>query len=530
MKKNVLLSFLSIFIFNYIHAQLTVSEETDDEIFIYSLAGPGIVVSDIERTCAEGASGFFNSTDANVGIENGMILTSGSISNAMGPNNLGSASMPNSTDGDDDLSDAAGYLTYDGCIIEFNMTVAADTLKLSYVFGSEEYLEFAGTGFNDIFAFWVSGPGIPDPVNIALVPGTTLPVAINNVNSIENPDYYIDNGDGFAAPYSTDPFYVQYDGLTTVLLASTPVSAGETYHMKIAIADGSDMIYDSGVFLETGSLGSLRLKHESLADFELDNAVEKCANGYFKFTNEVPCAEPLVLDYYVAGSATNGVDYELIAEQLIIPAWDSIGIIEIAPLHDAITESLESVVLYLYNPQSGFIYDTLSLLIDDELELAGFESIVTDLNVQFAETSGEAVAWEWDFGDGTYSSENAPLHTYAESGVYEVCLTITNDITCTDESCSDVVVGTVGINNENADAIIISPNPVDNILHVEFPANITGTIKLTIVNITGQTIYSETKEASAKFADVDLSVNPSGIYFVQLSAGENIYTRRLEKL
>ena len=50
------------------------------------------------------------------------------------------------------------------------MTVAADTVRIDYVFGSEEYLEFVGTSFNDVFAFWVSGPGIPDPVNIATIP------------------------------------------------------------------------------------------------------------------------------------------------------------------------------------------------------------------------------------------------------------------------------------------------------------------------------------------------------------------------
>lgn len=73
-----------------------------------------------------------------------------------------------------------------------------------------------------------------------------------------------------------------------------------------------------------------------------------------------------MIDYYIAGSATNGVDYELIPNQLTIPAFESEGIIEIIPLHDAVAESFESVELYLYNPQSGFVYDTLSLLIDDE--------------------------------------------------------------------------------------------------------------------------------------------------------------------
>ena len=75
MKKFLLSGSLLLIITTQINAQLTVTAELDDETFIYSLAGPGIVVSGIERNCAEGASGFFNSMDANVGIENGMLLT-----------------------------------------------------------------------------------------------------------------------------------------------------------------------------------------------------------------------------------------------------------------------------------------------------------------------------------------------------------------------------------------------------------------------------------------------------------------------
>jgi len=56
------------------------------------------------------------------------------------------------------------------------------------------------TGFNDIFAFLISGPGIVGTQNIALVPGTTTPVSIFNVNNVTNPAYYVNNGDGFTPP------------------------------------------------------------------------------------------------------------------------------------------------------------------------------------------------------------------------------------------------------------------------------------------------------------------------------------------
>ena len=528
--KNFLLFFaLSLIITTQINAQLTVTAELDDETFIYSLAGPGIVVSGIERNCAEGASGFFNSMDANVGIENGMLLTSGSADNAIGPNNTGSTTMYNGTDGDDDLTAAAGYLTYDACVIEFDMTVAADTLKLSYVFGSEEYMEYAVSGFNDIFAFWVSGPDILVPVNIAQVPGTDLPVAINNVNAFTNEDYYVHNGDGIDTPYSTDDMYVQYDGLTTVLLAHIPVTAGETYHMKIAVADGSDGVLDSGVFLETGSLGSLRMNHETMADNDLTYAVEKCATGYFKFTNEVPCAEPLVLDYYIAGSATNGVDYEMIPEQLIIPAWDSVGIIEIIPLHDAVAESFESVELYLYNPQSGFVYDTVTILIDDELDLDGYESVSDGLVVEFTETAGEAVSWLWEFGDGSISTLQSPTHVFTAPGTYEVCLTITDALGCDDQYCKEVEVGAVGIDNTTPSDFIVSPNPTQNNITIEIPAILSGDVEVSIKNVLGQTMMSQIVNANMLSVEMNLSALGSGLYFVELHSEGKTFVKQIEK-
>lgn len=492
------------------YAQIVLTPEANDTVFIYSLAGPGIVVSNIERNCATDASSFFNSTDANVGIENGILLTSGLYNLAAGPNDDGGTSGYNGTAGDPDLDPLTDWLTYDACIIEFDMTVMADTLKLNYVFGSEEYPEYVFSSFNDVFAFWVSGPDIPTPVNIAVVPGTDLPVTINNINSTTNEMYYVANGDGFEAPYSTDDYYVQYDGLTTVLLATIPVTAGETYHMKMAIADASDAILDSGVFLETGSLGSLRMMHEAYADNGLSFAVEKCANGYFKLTNEVPSSEPLVIDYMIAGSAVNGVDYETIPEQLTIPAWDSVGYINIVPIHDGVDEVFESVILYLYNPQSGYVYDTLTLLIDDEPASASYVADIADLTVSFTETSGAAVTAVWDFGDGTTSTELNPVHTYSEDGYYMVCVETVNAYGCADEFCSELAVGAVSVTDLSA-LLTITPNPTTDVLVA------TGLIpdaQIIIRNMQGAAVMH--LQATGDQMTIDVAQLPAGKYMLEL--------------
>lgn len=527
MKKILLLTCVSMAALSNINGQLIVTDEPNDTTFIYSLAGPGIVVSGMERNCAEGASGFFDATSANVGIDNGIMLTSGTLINVVGPNNSSSATGYNGTPGDDDLTPLTIWETYDACAISFDMNVAADTLKLQYVFGSEEYAEFVGSGFNDVFAFWVSGPGMADPVNIAVVPGTETPVTINNINIDTNPEYYIPNGTGFDAPYMDDDTYVQYDGLTTVLLANIPVTAGETYHMKMIVADAGDGVFDSGVFLETGSLGSLRMQYQTLADNDLTYAIEKCAKGYFKLINEVPCAEPLVIDYYIAGSATNGVDYEMLPGQITIPAFVSEGIIEVNPIPDAVDESLESVVLYLYNPQSGFVYDTLTLLIDDEAAPASFTAENDDLVYTFTETSGIASAVTWDFGDGTTSTEMNPTHTYLAEGVYSVCVTSVNIYGCSDTYCEEVMVGTVDITNLSND-LTISPNPANNYITVNYSGVINSDLIITIKNVTGTIVSTTTSNAPT--TTLDLQSLASGIYFIELNNGGVISVQKIEKL
>ncbi len=215
--KPTLRSFLRVTLFtlgftflqNYVSAQLTVDDSATPEELVTSLVGEGVTVSDITMDCPSGAFGFFECVDCNVGIGSGILLTSGSASLAVGPNNTSSATGDNGAPGDPDLDDIPGILgTNDACVLEFDLTVTSDTIRFNYSFGSEEYLEFVGS-FNDAFAFYISGPGIVGSENIALIPGTATAVSINNVNTGSYPEYYVVNGDGFTAPYNTDDYYIQ---------------------------------------------------------------------------------------------------------------------------------------------------------------------------------------------------------------------------------------------------------------------------------------------------------------------------------
>ena len=234
-----------------------------------SLVGSGVTISNATYTGSARAAGNFSSATNIFGFTSGLVLSSGSVRNVVGPNCVsGSAlaandngdsgiSVDNVQPGDTDLSNLAGGLTEDAAVLEFDFVPTSTSLSFQYVFASDEYNEFVGD-FNDVFGFFLTAPD-GSPVNIALIPGTNLPVSINNVNGGNplgtnpvNPQFYINNEFLPAAA----PLDTEMNGLTTVFTAQATVVPGQTYHIKLAIADESDHLYDSNVFVQAGSLSS----------------------------------------------------------------------------------------------------------------------------------------------------------------------------------------------------------------------------------------------------------------------------------
>lgn len=212
------------------------------------LFGSCVNVSNLTYTGAPEAIGYFVDNDAEIdsAFTYGLMLTTGSVYQSVGPNNSASAGVNNNLPGDADLNALIpGYTTYDASILEFDFSSPSDTIIASdIVFASEEYPEWVGSSFNDVFGFYISGPGITGTQNLALVPATTDPISVNSVNPNQNSSYYVDNANGIT---------YQYDGRTTIIRLRYPITPGQTYHFKIAIADAGDGIYDSGVMIKAGS-------------------------------------------------------------------------------------------------------------------------------------------------------------------------------------------------------------------------------------------------------------------------------------
>jgi hypothetical protein len=227
---------------------LTVTETGDANTLVNEFLGSGITVTGISYNGAAVASGTFtDGLSSGIGIDEGIILTSGRAGFAVGPNDSDYKTQHNGWGGDPDLEGLIpGYTVNDATVLEFDFESAGGDVYFNYVFASEEYNEWVDSPFNDVFGFFLDG------TNIAELPDGT-PVTIDTVNKLDNPTLYNNNDPSDGIP----PFNIEYDGFTDVLTVSfTGLSAG-THHIKLAVADAGDHVLDSAVFLQAGTFSDV---------------------------------------------------------------------------------------------------------------------------------------------------------------------------------------------------------------------------------------------------------------------------------
>ncbi len=373
------------------HAQIDVTENYTAAALAQKLAGPGVTILNPVLNCPVQANGLFRVITSNIGIDSGIILTTGrAATNGAGIGVNGAsfnlASTRNNGNGDRDLEPLAGQATHDACALEFDVIPQGDTVKFDYVFGSEEYINATCGPYNDAFAFFISGPGIGTTDNMALVPGTNIPVTINSINSgVPGPNYSL-SGCTSMGPGSPFTSYfvnnsagtsITYQGFTTVLQAVHQVIPCSTYHLKMVIADGGNYIYDSGVFIRAGSLQANTLSITPVGGDSRTSradafAVKECAAGSFRIHRPQAKATAETVHYTIAGTAVNGYDYNLIPDSVIIPAGQQEVAITIRGLATpANGPKVVTLLLHAPNNCSGAtIADSASLTLLDTIHVA----------------------------------------------------------------------------------------------------------------------------------------------------------------
>jgi len=420
--KKLLFFVLAIASFQVSYSQLVVSNPNTPAYYVQNiLLGTGVTASNITFNGAPGNTpnaqiGQFNAINTNpyLGIDSGIVMASGDVNVAVGPNNSGSASLGGgnlgASDPDLDQLEGTGSGTNDKSILEFDFIPTGDTITFNFIFGSEEYPEWVSAGYNDAFGFFLSGPGIAGPysnsaTNIALIPGTTTPVTIDNVNSASNPSYYIDN-----TPFSGAQS-IQFDGYTTPITAVGLVQCGLLYHIKLAIADVGDAIYDSGVFLEGGSFSSNNTMDATTAnvpsdvficnppfDVNFSSGPTPPPNSYWDFGDSTGTSTQQNPTYTYADSGSYVVMYVAYdqANPCVLPdtAYFNVNIVQTGAL-------------------------------DAQIDIPPYDPCDDSLTIALQSSGSGADSIYWDLGDGTTIPNNTPdtipfNHTYTVNGDYIV--------------------------------------------------------------------------------------------------------------
>ena len=325
-----ILVFLCGFISNYAQ-NITVDEGftpqylVNDVLINSSCANVlNVSVSGGNFASGEKSFGYFDATGTSFPFQNGIVLSTGKIVNAQGPNTSLSDDGGNmGWNGDPDLNQALGLSnTFNATILEFDFIPLGNRISFDYIFSSEQYLSNPMSNqcnFTDGFAFLLRRNGETNYQNLAVVPNTNIPVKVNTVR-----------GSGTICPAANETYFdafngtvhpTNFNGQTKVLTAQSDVIPGETYHIKLVIADEGNHRFDSAIFLGGGSfnfgidIGDDRLiatgnplcTNETLAV----DATQIGATNYqwYKDTNLIPGATNATYNITSAGDYLVEINY-----------------------------------------------------------------------------------------------------------------------------------------------------------------------------------------------------------------------------
>jgi len=434
------------------------------------------------------AFAYFDQNGSVFPFESGILMVTGPAAMAVGPNDESSAGTDNSLGSDPQLEAIASNSVHNATILEFDFIPSSDTILFEYIFGSEEYNEYANTSYNDVFGFFLSGgPEGYSNVNIALIPGTTTPVAINNVNwgnsyspivtplgDAVNPAYYFENSGGEA---------VEFDGHTVPLVAMAVVTPCEEYHIKLAVGDCGDGVFDSGVFLKEGSFtdgGEISMHHPTPAYGAYDQLFEGC-ESYYVFSRLDSSASALldsveiVLSY--DGSATMGADYSNLPSSVWIPIGQMSDTIFFETFEEGTVEPIETIIINLLSGCPCSMSATSdTIYINDYIV---FKAGVSPNNLQYCDGAApdsimieaysdshdsDFLYYQWSNGvvgpedsivwvhpSPGYNVYYATISDLCENSVTDSCVIIISDLTGSEVDytsgalCNDECVGTMDV-------------------------------------------------------------------------------------
>ena len=455
--------FCVLFFCNTINAQIITNctAPYDNATSLVNLLVDGVPFSNATLTGFDCAAGFFDGTNTNLDLSSGFAMCTGGIDmlTGLGANTQGTGSDPDLVT-QLQLVNSASTIVNNVIVLEFDFEPNSDQIAFQYVFGSEEYPGYTCSDFNDIFGFFLSGPGINGPfsnngINLAMIPDpnnpgsyTDTPVMINSINSGVSSsgnngpcDDIDENWQDYAVFFTGNPDEetVNMPGFTVPLTATSSVIPCETYHIKLALANVSDQALQSAVFLLENSFSSTGTFMESSSDYgpwsgNDTTLVEGCFDGELTFGLTETIQTDYVIDFVVGGTATEGVDFETMGSQAIISAGDLLTSIPLVPFYDGIVEGNETLSVFA-TVTDGCAEEEMEfnfLIVDrmpmymDSLPDTAFCPGDLAITINPSITGGiQPMSYQWLYNGATYSNQeiitiqpnNIGFYTFQANGL-----------------------------------------------------------------------------------------------------------------
>lgn len=511
------------------HAQVIIDQGlTPDSLVRNVLLGAAVEVNDVRFNGADGTLlvpvgigpsevGRFDGSNTSIGIPGGVVLsTNVAMHHIPGPNDrldrTGGGFPLSSAMPDMDLSRLTGNAQalasggnniYNKAVLEFDLVPQNDMLAVRYVFSSEEYERWVCSEYNDVFGFFLSGPGITGPfqdsaINLAYVPGSLSPVSINTVNNglmtadnangpswadpfapcfavdsnwQANAQYYRYNGgqwpaplpvegDQQEAPYNVDPYYIQHNGLTVVLTASAAVLIGETYHIKMGVANVEDNSYPSAVFIQQQSVA--------------------CQD---RFTLTVDAGANVDL------SGTDPVLYESLVDSVYLRfnRWGGSYLDE--HLHIAVEGDALAGLDYAPSLPDSLHFNALDSAVVVPIAIPVRTDVPRQLVIHLITSNGDKVL----------------SHTLNING--------------------QLTVGAA--DHETKESLSIFPNPAGSTVYVALPPGPQGAVELQVVDMAGRVVLRQMTSSTVR-SKLDLGHLPDGLYTLKASLQGKVISARLQ--
>ncbi len=170
---------------------------------------------------------------------------------------------------------------------------------------------------------------------------------------------------------------------------------------------------------------------------------------------------------------------------------------------------------------------SLSVAVNDAV-FGAFTSVNNAGTVTFTDAStGNPVAWSWDFGDGNTSTDQNPVHTFTTGGTQNVTLTVTNE--CGVSSTANETIIITGVESyNNVNALIVFPNPSEGQFNLDLTNLKADDMQVAVIDQLGKVVFSENLNIEQQNNySINLKDSSKGIYFLKLSSSKGVITKKL---